>query len=58
MPEGQDFYGVVTAEPIVQVITNSIEVNAAHAFQSSVQRRRTYSRLRRDENESLLQLLT
>jgi hypothetical protein len=38
VPESQDFYGVVTAEPIVQVITNSIEVNAAHAFQSSVQR--------------------
>jgi hypothetical protein len=56
--ERENYYGVVIAEPVVQVVTNSGEVKAPHSFQSCVQRRRTHPRLSRDENEGLLQLLT
>jgi len=58
VPERENFNGIVVAEPVVQVITNSIEVKAAHSLQSCVQRARTHPRLSHDEKEGLLQLLT
>jgi hypothetical protein len=55
VPERENFYRVVIAEPVV---TNSGEVKAPHSLQSFVQSRRTHSRLRCDESEGLLQLST
>jgi len=58
MPERQHFHGRFTADAIVQMIVNAIQVDPAHAFEPGVESRDPNARLRHDEVEPPLQLLT
>jgi hypothetical protein len=54
VPKRENFYSAIIAELVVQVVTNAIKVKAPYSLQSCIQRRRTDSGLRCDENEGLL----
>lgn len=57
MPQGQNLDGIFPFDAIVQMVTNSEEVQPLYPWKRYVQRLRTYTWLRGDELEAAGQLL-